>query len=216
MAIDTGLAIACSDVQAVGGIQRVYIRKWNSTGSPDQLVIDGSNHTVTSIADSGGTNSTWGVYETKIETTDLQIAGTSENGVSTYECNLSFMLPNTDLTKITRLQELTNEPLQVIVVDSNGDPETATSSASTATHLVLGISNTLTGSDQNLDIAVAAHSGTRPQTFARVASIEGGSGAAFADQNGVTVTITCTQYELPRTYVNSTPVSITGTVATFV
>ena len=34
MAIDTGLAIACSDVQAVGGIQRVYIRKWNSTGSP--------------------------------------------------------------------------------------------------------------------------------------------------------------------------------------
>ena len=41
-------------------------------------------------------------------------------------------------------------------------------------------------------------------------------GAAFADQNGVTVTITCTQYELPRTYSNSTPVSVTGTVATYV
>lgn len=216
MSIETGLAIGCTDVQAVGGIQRVYIRKWNSNGSNDQVVINAGNHTVDSIADSGGTNSTWGVYETKIETADLQIAGTSENGVSTYECTLTFMLPNTDLTKLTRLQQLTNEPLMVVAVDSNGDLTTATNAAGSPTHLVLGISNTLTGSDQNLDISAADHSGFRPQTFARIASIEGGTGAAFADQNGVTVTITCTQYELPRTYSNGTPVSVTGTVATFV
>jgi hypothetical protein len=215
MSIETGLAIGCTDVQAVGGIQRVYIRKWNSNGNNDQVVINGGNHTVDSIADSNGTSSSWGIYETKIETADLQIAGTSENGVSTYECTLTFMLPNTDLTKLTRLQQLTNEPLMVIAVDSNGNPNTATSAAGSPTHLVLGISNTLTGSDQNLDVSATSHSGFRPQTFARIASIEGGTGAAFADQNGVTVTITCTQYELPRTYVNADAVTVSGTGATF-
>ena len=72
---------------------------------------------------------------------------------------------------------------------------------------VLGISNTLTGSDGNLDPKESGDTGNRQQTFAKLGSIEGGSGAAFSDENGLTVTLTCTQYELPRLYVNTaTPV----------
>ena len=35
------------------------------------------------------------------------------------------------------------------------------------------------------------------------ATIEGGTGAAFSDETMITVTLTCTQYELPRTYVGA-------------
>ena len=112
MAITDGLAIACGDLQATGGIKRVLIREWNSTGSPDDIILGATGvHTVTSIMDSSG----------------------------------------------------------------------------------------------NLDPATALDTGTRQQTFAKLGSIEGGSGAAFSDENGLTVTLTCTQFELPRLYVNATP-----------
>ena len=68
MAITDGLAIACGDLQATGGIKRVLIREWNSTGSPDDIILGATGvHTVTSIMDSSGSNSTWGVFENKIE-----------------------------------------------------------------------------------------------------------------------------------------------------
>jgi len=64
--------------------------------------------------------------------------------------------------------------------------------------LNIGVSDVLTGGDGGLDIPVALHIGTRPQTFAKLASMEGGTGGSFSDENGLTVTINCTQYELPR------------------
>ena len=83
------------------------------------------------------------------------------------------------------------------------------------TYWVIGISDTLTGGDGGLDLAAASHIGTRPQTFARLGTVEGGTGAAFSDENGMTITITCTQYEFPRIYLASGAVpSITGVVAT--
>ena len=196
MAIDTGLAIGCSDLQASGGIQNILIREWNSTGSADDITLGAAGaHTVTSIMDSGGIDSDWGVYETKIETPALIISGTTQGNVSTYECSITFNLPKMDLTKINKLQEFTGKCLMILAEDTNND------------WFVLGISNTLTGSDGNLDPKITADTGNRQQTFAKLGSIEGGSGAAFSDENGLTVTLTCTQYELPRLYVNTaTPV----------
>ena len=40
----------------------------------------------------------------------------------------------------------------------------------------------------------------RNQTYANLTSVEGGSGAAYADDNGVTVTLTARQFELPLEY----------------
>lgn len=204
MAIASGLTTTCTNLQASGGIQTVFIREWNSTGSPDQIATLGTG-TITSIADSGGTNSTWGVFETKLETPVLAISGTSEMNVNTYECSLTFMLPQMDLARRNSITDFQGKCLQVMMLDTNG------------TYFVMGISGTLTGGDSNLDLAAASHIGTRPQTFARLASVEGGTGAAFSDENGLTVTLTCTQYELPRTYTGSAPtISASGLVATVV
>ena len=202
MAITDGLAIGCGDLQATGGIKRVLIREWNSTGTADEITLGGAGaHTVTSIMDSAGTSSTWGVFENKIETPALVVSGTTEKNVSTYECSVSFNLPKMDLIKTNRLQEFTGKCLMVLAEDTNSD------------WFVLGISNTLTGSDGNLDPATAGDTGTRQQTFAKLGTIEGGSGAAFSDENGLTVTLTCTQFELPRLYVNVGGVSTTPVIA---
>jgi hypothetical protein len=202
MAITDGLAIGCGDLQATGGIKRVLIREWNSTGSPDDIILGAAGaHTVTSIMDSAGTSSTWGVFENKIETPALVVSGTTEKNVSTYECSVSFNLPKMDLIKTNRLQEFTGKCLMVLAEDTNSD------------WFVLGISNTLTGSDGNLDPSTAGDTGTRQQTFAKLGTIEGGSGAAFSDENGLTVTLTCTQFELPRLYVNVGGVSTTPVIA---
>ena len=183
MAIASGLTTTCTNLQASGGIQTVFIRKWNSTGSPDKIATLGTGN-ITSIADSGGTNSTWGIFETKLESPVLAISGTSEMNVNTYECTLTFNIPQLDLARRNSITEFQGKCLQVMMLDANG------------TYFVMGISGTLTGGDGGLDLAQASHIGTRPQTFARLASVEGGTGAAFSDENGLTVTLTCTQYEL--------------------
>ena len=202
MAIASGLTTTCANLQSSGGIKTVFIREWNSTGTPDQIATLGTG-TITSIADSGGSTSTWGVYETKLETPALSITGASVGNANTYECNLTFNLPQLDLARRNSITDMQGKCLQVMMLDTNG------------TYFVIGISGTLTGGDGGLDLAAASHIGTRPQTFARLSAVEGGTGAAFSDETGLTVTLTCTQYELPRTYVAAgAAVSITGVVAT--
>tara|TARA_R110002050_G_C8894997_1_gene509703 strand:- start:1008 stop:1637 length:630 start_codon:yes stop_codon:yes gene_type:complete len=191
MAIADGLATGCGDLQASGGIKYIFIREWNSTGSPDQIALAaGGTGSITSIADGGGTNSTWGVFETKLESPVLSVSGTAVGNANTYECTLAFNLPHFDLARRTRISELEGKCLQVMVQDTND------------TYFVIGIGNTLTGGDGGKDFPAASHIGTRPQTFARIGSIEATTGAAFSDETMMTVTLTCTQYELPRTYVS--------------
>jgi hypothetical protein len=204
MAIADGLTTTCTNLQSSGGIQTVFIRKWNSTGSPDKIATLGLG-TITSIADSVGSTSTWGVYETKLETPVLSITGASVGNANTYECTLTFNLPQLDLARRNSVSSMEGKCLQVMMLDTNG------------VYHVIGISGTLTGGDGGLDLAAASHIGTRPQTFARLTSVEGGTGAAFSDETGLNVTLTCTQYELPRTYVAAgaaVSISASGLVAT--
>ena len=204
MAIADGLTTTCTNIQSSGGIQTVFIREWNSTGSPDQIATLGTG-TITSIADSGGSTSTWGVYETKIETPALSVTGASVGNANTYECSLTFNLPQLDLARRNSITDLQGKCLQVMMLDTNG------------TYFVIGISGTLTGGDGGLDLPASSHIGTRPQTFARLSAVEGGTGAAFSDETGLNITLTCTQYELPRTYVAAgaaVSINAAGLVAT--
>ena len=204
MAIADGLTTTCANLQASGGIKTVFIREWNSTGSPDQIATLGTG-TITSIADSGGSTSTWGVYETKLQTPALNVTGSSVGNANTYECSLTFNLPQLDLARRNSITDLQGKCLQVMMLDTNG------------TYFVIGISGTLTGGDGGLDLAAASHIGTRPQTFARLSAVEGGTGASFSDETGLTITLTCTQYELPRTYVAAgaaVSINAAGLVAT--
>jgi len=179
MAIDTGLAIVCADLQATGGIKRILIRAW----SADDVVLYGSTpttHTITSIKDLAA-DAAWGVYEFKNETPALTISATKEMGSTAFECGLSFFLPKLEYLKFNLVQSILNSCLMVIAVDTNDNA------------FVLGVSEKY----ENESVS------SRNQTYANLATVEGGTGAAYADESGFTISLMARQFEMPRQYVPS-------------
>ena len=179
MAIDTGLAIVCADLQATGGIKRILIRAW----SADDVVLYGTTpetHTITSIKDLAA-DAAWGVYEFKNETPALTINATKEMGSTAFECGLSFFLPKLEYLKFNLVQSILNSCLMVIAVDTNDNA------------FVLGVSEKY----ENESVS------SRNQTFANLATVEGGTGAAYADESGFTISLMARQFEMPRQYVPS-------------
>ncbi len=193
MAIDTGLAIDCTDLQATGGIKQILLRSW---ADGDTIAYGGTGvHTITSIVDSGASNADWGVYEFKNETPALTINATKENGSTAFECGLSFTLPRMEVGKFNAIQDMLNACLMIIAVDTNDKA------------FVLGVSEKY----RNESVAY------RSQTFGQFSSAEGGSGAAYSDENGVTISLMARQFEMPREYVPSATgiqVAATGLTAT--
>lgn len=89
----------------------------------------------------------------------------------------------------------------VMVIDNNDNTSGTTNpSAAFASNKVIGVSNTL----ENQDSAV------RTQQYCTLRSIEGGTGAAFSDEIGVTVTVGCMMYETPRNYAGTIALGTTG------
>jgi len=177
MAIDTGLAITCADLQATGGIKRILIRAW---ADGDDVVYGSAGvHTITSIQDTDGATATWGVYEFKNETPALTVTGTKEMGSTSFECGLSFFLPKLEYNKFSLIESITNSCLMVIAIDTND------------TAFVLGVSEKY----ENTSDA------TRNQTYAQLAGVEAASGAAYSDESGVTISLTARQFEMPREFV---------------
>ena len=176
MAIDKGIAIICDDVQQIGGIKHILLRSW---ATDDDIVYDNSGvHEITSIQATGASEADWYLYEFKSQEASMTVNATKENGSTAFECGLSFMLPKMNSRKFVELQNLLSECMMAIAVDNNG------------TALVLGVSEKY----RNASVS------NRSQTYLDVASMEGGTGSAFTDANGVTINLTCTQYELPREY----------------
>lgn len=187
MAIDTGLGVVCADLQATGGIKHILLRSW-ATG--DTILYGTSTHTITSIKDTGGTDATWGVYEFKNETPALTVNATKENGSTAFECGLSFNVPKMDVSKFNAIQDMLNACLMIIAVDTNDKA------------FVIGVSEKYSNTKDE----------TRNQTFGNFASSEGGTGAAYSDENGMTISLMARQFEMPREYVASgTGITITGT-----
>ena len=189
MGIDTGLAIVCADLQATGGIKRILIRAWSAT----DIIAYGvaGQHTITSILkDNTPTDASWGVYEFKNETPALTISATKEMGSTAFECGLSFFLPKLEQLKFNLIESITNSCLMVIAVDNNDNA------------FVLGVSEKYENQSNP----------SRNQTFAQLSTVEGGTGAAYSDERGITVTLTARQFEMPRQYVVPSPSSTTGIV----
>mgnify|MGYP003638616896 CR=1 FL=1 len=181
MAIDKGIAISCGDLQQIGGIKHILLRSWTSG---DIIAYDSSdNHTITSIKKAGPANADWFLYEFKAQEANMTVNATKENGSTAFECGLSFMLPKMGDAKFTELQNMLTDCMMGIAVDNND------------TAFVLGVSEKYANTSAS----------NRSQTFLNVASMEGGSGSAYTDQNGITVNLMCKQFELPREY--------TGTIA---
>jgi len=188
MAIDTGLGIVCADLQATGGISQILIREWVTA---DVITYGASTaHTITNIQ-SGG-DAAWFVYEFKNETPALTIAATKENGSTAFECGLSFMLPRLDAAKMEELKNFENACMMGLALDTNGK------------WWVLGVSSKYANED------VAAKS----QTFLNLSGFEGGTGAAYSDESGLTVNMMSRQFELPREYVGTVTVDTSALTAT--
>lgn len=199
MAIADGMAINCSDLQAVGGTRLIAIRKWQSG---DLVVFDDTNHDITSIKE-GGSNADWGVYESRIESSSLTISATNEGKeFTTYDCAVSWFIPGFTAQQFKDLHAFEGgDCLMVMVVDNNDNPSgTTLPTANQAHNKVIGVSNTLENQDNDL----------RTQQYCTLRSIEGGTGAAFSDEIGVTVTVGCIQYETPRNYVGAITIGSTG------
>jgi len=190
MAIDKGIAIVCADLQQVGGIKHVLLREWTTA---DGIVYDSNAHLheITSIKDASDP-AEWYIYEFKSQEASMTVNATKENGSTSFECGLSFMLPRMTSEKFAELQAMQNTCMMAIAVDNNDQA------------FVLGVS------DQYVN-AVAA---SRSQTYVSLASMEGGTGSAFTDDNGITVNLTCKQYELPREYTGTITYYTDGTPST--
>ena len=203
MAIDSSIRVLCDDLQRAGGITQIYLRSWAADDEVD-FVNTATNHSISSIVDTGGGTADWFLFDCKAETATLDIAATKENGTTAFECTLSFYLPrmggstgNLDqLDKFHTLQEILDTCIMAITTDSNG------------THWVIGASEKFsvggTGSDQIY----------RSQTFADLTGMEGSTGAAYQDENGITVTLMAKQYELPRAYGGTLTPNLTAGTAT--
>ena len=55
---------------------------------------------------------------------------------------------------------------------------------------------------------------SRSQTFLNMATIEGGTGTAYSDESGVTVSLMARQFELPREYAGTVTVDTSALTAT--
>lgn len=192
MAIDKGIEIGCADVNAVGGIRHILLRTW-ATG--DDIVYTNTanvSHGISSIQGDGLAVATWFLYEFKNETPALTVTATKENGSTSFECGLTFMLPKMDTKKSAILQSMLNQCMMAIAVDTNGVAS------------VLGVSEKYQNQKEN----------SRNQTYLDLSGFEGGTGAAYGDDNGFTVNLVAKQYELPRIYTGSITYYTSGNKAT--
>tara|TARA_R110002020_G_scaffold347688_1_gene561353 strand:- start:4010 stop:4591 length:582 start_codon:yes stop_codon:yes gene_type:complete len=177
MAITTGIEIDCTDLQAAGGIRNILIRSW-ATGDAIVYTNSASLHGISSIVDSGGTTAIWKNFEFKNELPSLTVTASKENGSTSYESSLSFMMPDMDSKKGVVLQEMMDTCMMVIAIGTNGKA------------YVLGVSQKYSNEKATI----------RNQTYASMTGAEGASGAAYNDDNGWTVTLGCKQWEALRVY----------------
>ena len=204
MAIADGMEINCSDLQAVGGTRIIAIREWLAT---DAVVYNNTTHGITSIKDDVS-NADWGVYESRIESSSLTVTGSNEGkDTTTYECTLSWFIPGLTAAQFKSVYDFDGSDgsggkcLMALIIDNNDMTSGTTTATSSQLHnKVIGVSERYENDGSK----------ARSQTYARLVSVEGGTGAAFSDEIGITVTIAATQYEIPRQYLGVITLGSTG------
>tara|TARA_R100000781_G_scaffold106494_1_gene70539 strand:+ start:163 stop:744 length:582 start_codon:yes stop_codon:yes gene_type:complete len=190
MAIDKGIGVECSNLQSTGGITQILLRTWQTA----DVVVYGnaaSEHDIDSIKTS--TNpADWFVFENKNETGALTVNATKENGSTAFECTLTFMIPQINNDRFAEIQAMLDTCMMGAVKDTNGS------------WWVIGASEKYANEDVQ----------AKSQTYLNFTSAEGGTGAAYSDESGMTVTLTARQFELPRKYIGTVDVNTSALTAT--
>ena len=177
MAIDTGLLVDCGDLNAVGGIRQIILTELDNITTVAPTVAP-ATHIISSMVSSDP----WARFEFKNETAALAITGTKEGGSTAYECALSFYIPDMNADRMAQLSQL-EDACPVAIVEMNSGEQ-----------FIIGFSY------RYENLGAGATPWVRNQTYANLTSIEGGTGSAYADDNGLTVTLTARQFELPFNY----------------
>ena len=173
MAIDQGVSIGCPDINRKGGLRYVALISWSAlTGNT--FVFSNTDHSCSSI----GASETLFLYEFKDETAKFDVSATRENGQTIFECKIDMYFPSWQGTTFQELEQAKDECLVAIVEDTNGR------------NWILGVSEAFENEDVNY----------RNQTFGTLSAFEGSTGAAYTEENGISATFYCRQYELPREY----------------
>jgi hypothetical protein len=186
MAIEN-LSIAHSDLEIRGGLQYVGLMLRGDLGDVT-FDVAADDHSVALAS-----NDVFQLFDLKQGTGSLSTAGTKEGGTIMFEHTVSFYVPSISTIHLSNLETLLNENLVVYCQDYNGGK------------YVLGVSEAYALEDSTVG---------NIQMYARVSSIEGGTGAALGDENGVTVTITCSAGELPRVCSSTMTLDTSGGTAT--
>ncbi len=185
MAIEA-IGVTHEDLEVRGGLKHIAIGEFGVTSAVTFDSAAGDHHI------SALTNGGMKLFELKQGTGSLTTTGTKEGGTIMFENTVTFYVPRISDDHLAALYELANKDLICIVEAFEG------------TKYVVGVSE-----EYKLSTDVANN-----QMYARMTSIEGGTGAALGDENGVTVTITAMSGELPRTYTGTyNPNPSGGTVA---
>ena len=178
MAIDSGILVNCEDLNAVGGVRQVILTDLSNITAVAPATYSAATGALTSITHTVD----WARYENKQGMAALTVNGTKENGATKYEVAVSFYIPNIEGGDFAALKKLESAcPVAVVELFSGK-------------MFVVGWSYVY----QNQ--AEGTEWWKRSQNYANLTSIEGGSGTAITDENGVTVTLTATQWELPLEY----------------
>lgn len=173
MAIDSGLTVQASDIERRGGLQYVAIcTQANITAATADSAA--GKHEYTSITDADVLY----LFELKNGTGSISVSGSKENGTMMFEQTVSFYVPAVTSEHLHELEQLKHEALVCVGVDFNNE------------YWVIGLSEAYKNED-----AIG-----RNQTYATMTGLEVNSGAALGDEQGATVTITCSAGELPRKY----------------
>jgi hypothetical protein len=189
MAIDKGIGVECSNLQSTGGITQIILRSWLTA---DAVIYgnDAGEHDIDSILSGGA--AAWFVFENKNETGALTVNATKENGSTAFECTLSFMVPQINSDRFAEFQAMLDTCMMGMVKDTND------------VWWVIGASEKYANEDVQ----------AKNQTYLNLASMEGGTGAAYSDESGMTITLTARQFELPRKYIGTVTVDTSALTAT--
>ena len=185
MAIEN-LVIAHDDLEVRGGLQYVAIGLLSQASG---MGFDDTNvHTMSYTAAAA-----LELFDLKQGTGSLTTNGSKEGGTIMFEHTVSFYVPNCSSAHLRALETLKDQDL--VVVGQGYDENKFTLGISKA----FGLESSTLGN---------------VQMRARLSAIEGGTGAALGDENGLTVTITAQSGELPRVCANAITLNTTGGTAT--
>ena len=194
MAIDTGIAVDCSDLVEVGGVNNVY-------------VTDLSNITTVTTDTGGGYSSLagtadWAMFQTKPDTASFNVTSTIENGITQYEATISWYIPNITKNDLAQIKDMQGACIVAVAQFRSG---LGSAGGANSTNRVVGMSEEYKGFGVSSNYLYN-------DTYGRM-TVEFTSGTTFEDGNGATITITAPSYEPPRVYTGTISADSNNTAA---